>query len=181
MHRKIDRARDQTSPRKAMHKLVENKRNQRIDRKLYLAEYERTDTRRHYRNVQNKIRYQKQLIMSLKTDSGFDVICSSCLQYKSKHLCKVITRTDLFKYKKFVIRDCSLLKNRSNEKFLCNVCFNQIRIRKVPKWSKLNKIKFADYPEELIDLLKRECQVKEQDCKTIFQEDENDYSRTTCK
>ena len=106
---------------------IDIERNKRVDRKLQLAEYDATDTRKYYRNVQNKARYQKRLLQSLQTETGFDTICISCLQYKSRHICKIVTEFDLAKYRKYFIKDCALLKNRLSEKYVCNLCFNHYK------------------------------------------------------
>ena len=81
------------------------------------------------------------------------------------------------KYKKYIIKDCILLKNRSEEKFMCNLCLSQVKIGKAPKHSKLDKYKFANFPKDLIDLLKRSCQFKEQQCHTTFKEADIEYER----
>ena len=80
----IDKVRDKTPKRLKMHQNI----NKRPQRKLQLSNYEQTEKRIHYRKIRDAQRYQASLLTSLKTETGFDVICHSCLQYKSKHLCK---------------------------------------------------------------------------------------------
>ena len=149
-----------------MHKKIDKVRNQREDRKLKLKDYEQTDTRRHYINIRDKSRYQKQQLASLATDTGFDVICSSCLQFKTKSYCRLVTATMKDKYKRFIIKYCALLKNRTEGQFLCNLCLNQIRQDKVPKRSHINKFKFANFPESFILKLKQKCKFIDQQSET---------------
>ena len=128
MHKNVDKNRDKTPKRKLIHKKVDKKRNRRPDRKTFLQKYEQTETRRHYTSLKNKGKYQKQLELTLLTDTGFDVICASCLQYKSKSFCKLVTDDIKRKYKNFIVKSSSFLKNRNNGKFLCNICFRDIKL-----------------------------------------------------
>ena len=120
MHSKIDKDRDQTEERKEMHSRIDKLRDVTEKRKLRHSAYEQTATRKHYIRKRDCSRYQKQLIATLANDTGFDVICASCLQYKSKNYCKLVSILEENQIKKFVVKNCALLKNRSNEQFVCN-------------------------------------------------------------
>ena len=126
-----------------------------------LAAYEKTDTRKYYVRRRDYTKYQKTLISSLKTHTGFDVICRSCLQYKSKHYCKLVCKLDEEKVTKFIVKQCALLKNRSDDQFVCNLCLKDIKKDKLPKRSHKNSFKFANFPDYLIKSLKRKCRFKE--------------------
>ena len=181
LHKSIDQFRDRLSPRKKMHRIIDKTRNKRKSRRLQLAAFECTDTRRKYIKVWNKSNYQKKLLSKLKTETGFDVICISCLQYKSEHMCKVMTKSDLKKFDAYLVKDCSILKHRKTDKYVCNLCFNQMKNGKVPKANKINKYKFANIPKELVNLLKRSCQFKDQSKDTTFHQDEEIYERQFLK
>ena len=57
-----------------MHQRIDKKRYMKPERKLQLKQsYEQTKTKRHYINVGNQSRYQKELLSTLATDTGFDV------------------------------------------------------------------------------------------------------------
>ena len=117
MHQELDKVRDQKPERKAKKRAMERIRSKRDDRKLKSHAYEQTDTRRRYLNARYKA---KNVNIELSTtDTGFDVICSSCLQYKSRNLCKSIESLDERRRNKFLIKPCFLLKNRSEEHFFC--------------------------------------------------------------
>ena len=45
-----------------MHRNLDKKRNKENKRKLQLSDFEKTETRRRYRNFRDKLRYQKKLI-----------------------------------------------------------------------------------------------------------------------
>ena len=110
MHRNIDQVRDQREERKEMHKIIDRKRNKEARRRTQLSSYEKTETRRRYRNIRYNLKYQKKLLSTFATDTGFDVICSICLEYKSLQYCKPVST--LSKERKFHSKKkCSLLKN----------------------------------------------------------------------
>ena len=64
-----------------------------------------------YRTDRDKRKNEAKLISNLKTETGVDVICSSCLQYKSKSLCKTSESISNVQAEKYLVKFCSLLKN----------------------------------------------------------------------
>ena len=104
-----------------------------------------------------RIKNEAKLMSTLKTDTGFDVICSTCLQYKTKIYCKPLTTLSKAKMNKYTIKFCYLLKNRSKGQYVCNLCLSDINKDKVPRRSRINKIKFASYPSSFIQDLKKSC------------------------
>ena len=162
-HKRVDKIRDKTPKRRTMHKVIDNKRNQEEKRKTQLSDYEQTETRRHYVNTRNRLRYQKKLIQTLATDTGFDVICSSCLQYKSLHYCKPVSVLSKEKRNRFIVKMCNILQNRSDQQYVCNLCLNDIKNDKFPKRSHKDRFKFANFPTNFIKKLKRRCRFTEPD------------------
>ena len=75
------------------------------------------DVKKNYENFR-----KRKLISSFTTDTGFDVICCSCLQYKNVQTCKQIDLLSTNQQKKFLIKPCSLLKNRNDELYVCISC-----------------------------------------------------------
>ena len=82
-----------------MHHKIDRIRNKNPARKSQVNDYELKATRRHYRTKRDNLRYQKKLVSTISTDTGFDIICSSCLQYKSNQYCKLISCLDQKKRK----------------------------------------------------------------------------------
>ena len=158
----MERLRDKTEERKKMHHNIDQKRNKNPKRKSQLSEYEKTETRRFYVNTRNRLRYRKKLYDTFTTDTGFDVICSSCLQYKSLQYCKLVSTLSKDKIKKFIVQKNNLLKNRSDNQHVCNLCFEDIKQNKVPKRSHKNRFKFANFPNNFIQKVKQKCAFKEQ-------------------
>ena len=45
--------------------------------------------------MRNNLKFQKKLFDTFDTDTGFDLICSSCLQYKCMEYCKSISAPEI--------------------------------------------------------------------------------------
>ena len=178
MHQEIDRIRDQLPERIAKRKAMEKIRTKRDDRKLKSQAYEATDTRRKYMNTYNKNRKNNSL---LTTDTGFDVICFSCLQYKSRYLCKSSQSLSEEKRNKFLIKCCSILKNREEEQFVCHLCLKDINRNKIPQRSRINKFKFGNFPISFIRILKQRCKFKKRSSKYDVSMNDEIYEREALK
>ena len=151
--------------------------NKREYHKLQLSDYEQTEKRKIYRNVRNQNRYQRLVYLGLPTDTGFDVICSSCLQYKNKSFCKPIQILSKETSRNFIVQDCALLKNRTAGQFVCNPCLNDIKKNKTPKRSHINKFKFGNFPRSFIQKLKQKCSFNECQSTTEFELDNENHER----
>ena len=177
MHADLDKKRNQTPQRQKMFAESDKKRNQTEKRKLMFSSYEQTESRKYYTYNRDRTKHQRTLMSTLKTDTGFDVICSSCLQYKSRHYCKFVNTLTEDKINKFIIKKCSLLKNKYDNQFVCNLCIKDIKKDKLPKRSHKNRFKFANFPDHLIKSLRRICQFREQKSKSNLIMDDQNYER----
>ena len=128
MHKDVDKKRDKNPKRKAMHRRIDKERNTDLKRKTQLSNFERTHTRRFYVNKRNKLAYQQKLYDSFTTDTGFDVVCSSCLQYKSIQNCKPALQLSKEMIRKYLINQCFLLKTKIEGRFVCNLCLQDINL-----------------------------------------------------
>ena len=61
----------------------------------------------------------------------------------------------------YLINFCSLLSNRSNGQYVCNLCLSDIKKNRLPKRSRVNKLKYARFPASLIQSLKHNCIYRE--------------------
>ena len=142
--RKHDQIRDKQEPRITEKRKHDKIRNQEEDRKQY--------------NQSNaRLQYQKKLRATYLTDTGFDVICSCCLQYKNEALCKNIDVLSAKQQRDFTVKNCDLLRNRSGNFFICMSCKSDIDKDKMPKKSHKQSFKFANFPQNLINNLKQTC------------------------
>ena len=157
----IDRARDQTEERKRMHKAVDKLRNQTVKRKRMFSDYEQTETQRLYKKRKYNEYTQNKLISTLDSDTGFDLICSSCLQYKQREYCQNIDTLSKELITKYIVNYSYLVKNRTEGQFVCNLCLKDIKNHIMPKRSHANKFKFCDFPMDFIQALRKHCNFRE--------------------
>ena len=108
-----------------------------------------------------------------------DIICSSCLQYKQMEFCKSSTILSKEKQRKFLVKDCFLVKHKAKGQFVCNLCLKDIKNDKLPKRSQINRFKHATFPISFIQSLKKHCHFQEP-CSTI-QPDKEAYERDFLK
>ena len=177
MHSKIDKVRDQSKKRKFMHSKIDKARDQTDQRKAR----EQIEERKYYTKVRHNLRYQKKMYETFDTDTGFDVICSSCLQYKNMQYCKPVSILSKEKQTKLIVKYCSILKNRSKDQFVCNLCLKDIKKNKVPKRSHRSAFKFANFPRYLIQNLKKICQIRGNDSSDSLILDQENQDRQALK
>ena len=108
-HDQVDKARDKEEPRLTEKRQQYQVRNQE-------------DKMKAYGQSQSKLQYQKKLRSTHCADTGFEVICSCCLQYKNITACQTIDVLSAKQQKKLTIKSCSLHKNRSKGYFICGSC-----------------------------------------------------------
>ena len=164
MHSEIDRKRDKTPKRRTMHQKIDQIRDQNKER-IFL------------KKTKDSLRYQKKMQETFGSETGFDVICSSCLQYKSLQYCKPVTILSHEAQRKFIVKYCALLKDRSNDQHVCNMCLKDIKRNKTPKRNNKSKFKFANFPRYLIKKLKKICKVKQNDMPICTDLDDENFER----
>ena len=179
MHQEIDRNRNKTLKRKAEQAIIDKRRDQTPKRRKMHKDIDKirdqNPERIYYKKAKKIPRHQQILIDKLQTDTGFDIICSSCLQYKSSEYCKPISILNQQDKNKYIVKYCGLLRNRTEGQFVCNICLKDINRNKFPQRSNKNRFKFANFPNYLIRKLKKICQVRQKDIlSTCSDEDSND-------
>ena len=117
------------------------------------------------------------MISSFATDTGFDVICCSCLQYKTLQNCKQIDILSSNQQKKFLIKPCFLLRNRNDAFYVCIPCKVLIDKNQMPKKSHKKSFQFANFPSYLIEKLKKNCKLENSSLSRYFNEDQEIYER----
>ena len=141
----------------ALNKAIDRNRKNNPLRIIQRSNFEHTKNRIMYVKERNRKRTEKKLLETLSKETGFDLICSSCLQYKSKHHCQPVENILKTKAERYLVKFCYLLKNRSPGQYVCNLCLRDINKNKVPKRSRVNKLKYGSFPGSLIQDLKNNC------------------------
>ena len=95
-----------------------------------------------------------------------------------KDFCKPLDSITKSKAEKYTVEFCSLLKNRSNKQYVCKSCLSEIDRNKVPRKSKINKMKFINYPASFIEELKKSCLFRESSYKFENMYGGLDYERS---
>ena len=152
MHQDVDKKRDQTEKRKEMHQDVDKKRDQteqrrklhqEVDKNRYQTEKRKEDLRRFQKNK----RFEN-FLKSIENDTGFDVICCSCIEYKSRYACTKIAVLPTAKQKKYLI-NTKLVVSKDGKRYICKTCRSQIAQEKIPEKSEKIYLRQADIPRHL--------------------------------
>ena len=161
MHRAVDEIRDKTPSRKKMHKMIDKTPQRRELRKHITNQKYQTEGRNNYfKTKRDNPYYHKKILEKFYNDTGFDVPCSSCLEYKNREYCKSIELLSKDQKRKYTIKSCFLLRNRSEKRYICNLCWTDIMKNKVPKRSKKKNWRFANFPTYLFEKLRKVCKAK---------------------
>ena len=154
MHQRIDKERDkerdQDEARRQSHKRIytekDKKRDQDEDRiKMHrkLAEDRR---RAQEKKVYENSSYIRKYLKSIDTDTGFNVICVCCAEYKSRYACTGIQVLSEQQQRKYLIRNDRKLISKDGKKYICKSCRGQIEAKKVPKKSEKDQHKTSEIP-----------------------------------
>ena len=180
-NREYEEVRKQKEERIAYNKEYEEVRNQKEGRREYKrtkdAERYMDEPRKEYLKKKSSEQYQKKLISTFTTDTGFDLICCCCLQFKSAYACKNIDVLSANQQKEYTIKTCKLLENRKTGLNVCTSCLKDINNKKNPKKSHKNSFKFANFPNSFIQKLKRKCRSETNFLSEYFKEDNEAFTR----
>ena len=135
MHQNVDKVRDATEERKDLHQRVDKFRNQTEERKSF---------QRHY---QKNLRFEN-FLKSVEFDTGFNIICSCCAEYKSRYACTGIQVLSPAQQRKYLI-NTKLVISKDGKRYVCKVCRPQIDAKKIPKKSEKPHLKYTDIPAYL--------------------------------
>ena len=118
-----------------MHQTVEEKRRGNPARKIYQRNYQ-------------KDLYFNKFLKSVELDTGFNVICACCTEYKSRYACTGIQVLSLDQQRKYLINS-KLVISKDGKRYVCKVCRCQIDAQKVPKKSEKTHLRYSNIPAQL--------------------------------
>jgi hypothetical protein len=128
----VDKKRDNTPKRKDDHKVIDKKRNitpKRIYEKKQFEQKRRNTTKRQ---VYTKDYKTNAFLKSIYTDTGFNVICTSCAEFKSRYSCTKVTVLSETQQQEYLSTKRQL-KSKDGKTYLCQTCRSQIVSNKEPK------------------------------------------------
>ena len=107
---------------------------------------------------------KKKLLENLETDTGFNIICCSCNEYKSRQSCVNIikrgTDQSIFSPEQeyeFLLKDDKYNLSIDGNFYICLTCKNQIKSKKKPKRNDREFLQYYDFPDELFQEVKQNC------------------------
>ena len=152
---------DQSEQRKKSHESYELSDKGKKRKDIYEQSEQGEKTRDSYK--------YKRILSELEIDTGFNFICCSCNEFKSKTSC-VNTLLRGGKESRFTEEEESayLLKDENynisldGNFYVCLSCLNQIKQNKKPKRNDQELLEYYDFPEELLKEIKEKCDKEKQ-------------------
>ena len=106
----------------------------------------------------------KRILNNYESDTGFNIICCSCNEYKSQQSCVNIllrgekgNRFTEEEEKEYLIKDPNLNISLDGHYYVCKTCLNQIKNKKKPKRNDCDVLQYYDFPQHLFDEVKEKC------------------------
>ena len=90
------------------------------------------------------------------TDTGMDIICSSCIEWKSSSSCSNISILPIERITKYCT-ETDLTKNSDGEFYVCNTCKLSINDDKEPKRCQKEILGLLNFPQQFMDDLEKIC------------------------
>ena len=157
MHRntdkKRDKIRDQTEARISMHKNVDQIRDQSRKRLLMHRQINRIRDKTEKRKKYKQDLHNRNFLNSIDSDTGFNVICTCCSEYKSRYVCTGIQVLNKSQQTKYLIND-KHVRSKDGKRYICKVCRSHIKDKKIPPKSEKQHWKLMNIPTHLKNTLK---------------------------
>ena len=113
---------------------------------------------------ENKKKERKVLLKSYETDTGFNAICCSCNEYKSKESCSKVFKRNSNESKftdEQIVEYLNIDENYNMSIdwnfYVCHSCSRQINTKKKPKRNDRDFLQYYDFPKELFKEVKEKC------------------------
>ena len=163
----FDAVRDKTDERKEYHKGIDAVRDKTDERKEYKRNFEAVrncmeDRKRMRRNSAQEIK-SKKLLENYDIDTGFNIKCCCCLQYKGIDMGHSIEKLNEEEHSLYLLlSDFSISKDQKY--YVCVYCYRKIRQGKMKPTSQKELFLVPNIPDTLRHQLLESCQFKD----TIF-------------
>ena len=104
----------------------------------------------------NKIYHRNKKEQEFVSDTGMDLICCSCVEWKSIKSC---TRADKLPVEKFFLycTENGLTQNSDGKYYICNTCKISIKSNSEPRRCQKEILGLLNFPHELMDELEKCC------------------------
>jgi hypothetical protein len=93
-------------------------------------------------------------VKSLHSDTGFNVKCTSCAEFKSRYACVGTSVLSEDQQETYLMKS-KILNSKDEKRYVCKTCQKSILFGKLPKQSERDKSQFTDFPTFFKNKLKR--------------------------
>ena len=100
------------------------------------------------------------LLKFFESETGFDIICCHCNQYKSRNLCTKANKLSFEQQNTFLLKDEAFNMSKDNNYYLCKSCHSQILKRPNHKDQK-DMFQWSNFPESLLEKVKEVSKIDE--------------------
>jgi hypothetical protein len=138
------------------HKSKADRHKGTADRHKEKADRHKEKADRHKDSEYQKKYYQRKLEKEILNDTGMDLICASCVEWKSVGSCKSISKIPNEKAVKYLI-ETELTQNSDGQYYVCETCKSSIDRNIEPKRAQKEILGFLSFPTDLKRTLEIQC------------------------
>jgi hypothetical protein len=143
--RVADRKRDENDKRKE-EKAEANRRRDRTQKRIdYFKKYENIRSKSEKRRIYLRNHYTNRYLASVYADTGFNVICTCCIEFKSCYTCTGVQVLTKELQKKFLSFDTKYV-SKDGKRYICKSCRSQIKDDKEPTKSEKEALDLSNFP-----------------------------------
>ena len=122
------------------------------------------EEKKQMKEKNEKNRQRNRLLNQFETDTGFEVICCCCNQFKCKNKCTKAKRLSLEEHNTYLLKDEAFNLSKDNEFYVCNICFKKIKAKNMS--SNKDMFQWSNFPKSLLQQVKERSKIDEKMCHT---------------
>ena len=97
-----------------------------------------------------------KLVAEMKRDTGMDLVCSICIELKSRNACTAVAKILRELIEDYYV-ECELTRNSDGNYYVCSTCLLSVRNGKVPIRAQKELLGLMDYPEKFKNKVRKIC------------------------
>ena len=153
--RGLDEERRTTEERLEYNRKKDEERSKKEERLEQQRKYDEKRSQTDERKFQMKGVKTKAFLQSIEKDTGFNVICVCCAEYKSRNQCTGIQVLKETQQEIYLPRDMEGLVSKDRKKYICQQCRSKIDEGKKPKKSEKEWLATSHFPTFLKNHLEK--------------------------
>ena len=96
------------------------------------------------------LKRKEKILEKLEVDTGFQVICCSCNEFKSRTSCTKANVLPLKTLEKFVLQEEMFNQSKDGNFYLCQSCRSLIKKDKMPPKNEKDLLEWASFPDNFL-------------------------------